>query len=56
MAHITKEVWQTHAPSAQELLIPRVPTRTMLAIVLAWLVVGVSVNQLAGTLWGMIAP
>jgi hypothetical protein len=56
MPHITKEVWHAHAPSAQELLIPRVPTRTMLAVALAWLVVGATVNQLASTLWGMIAP
>jgi len=56
MAHVTKEVWQTHAPSAQELLIPRVPTSTMLAVGLAWLVVGMAVNQMASTLWGMIAP
>jgi len=56
MPRITKDVWEKHAPSAQELTIPRVPTTMVLAIALAWLVVGLAVDKLATTLWAVIAP
>jgi hypothetical protein len=56
MPRITKDVWEKHAPSAQELTIPRVPTKMMLAIVLAWLVVGLAVDKLASALWAVMAP
>jgi hypothetical protein len=53
---ITKDAWQQHAPSEQELTIPRVARRTVLAIALAWLITGLSVNALASALWTLIAP
>jgi hypothetical protein len=56
MPRITNDVWEKHAPSAQELTIPKVPTKMMLAIVIAWLVVGLAVDELASALWAAIAP
>jgi hypothetical protein len=53
---ITKDAWQQHAPSEQELTIPKVARRTVLAIALAWLITGLSVNALASALWTLIAP
>jgi hypothetical protein len=56
MPRITKDAWQQHAPTGQELAIPRVPHRTIFGITLAWLITGLSVNMLASALWALIAP
>jgi hypothetical protein len=56
MPRVTKDVWEKHAPSAQKLTIPRVSQRTMLAIALGWIVIGLAVNKLASALWALLAP
>jgi hypothetical protein len=56
MAHITKDAWGQHAPSSREVAIPRVTAPIKCALVLAWLLAGLSVNAFASALWALIAP